>query len=140
MAVSTTTGRGSDVVSHRRESGGDFDAGRRAAKLERVEKLAQTMDNIVRIPGTNIRLGLDSLAGLIPGVGDAAALAPALYIVNEARALGVRNRILARMLGNVGIDWVIGTIPLLGDIFDVSFKANTMNVELLRREIESGKI
>jgi hypothetical protein len=95
------------------------------------------MDSMFRIPGTGIRIGLDSLLGLIPGVGDVAALGPAGYIVYSAHRMGAPKSLLARMGVNVGVDAVIGSIPLIGDIFDVGWKANRRNVALLRRHIEA---
>ncbi|PJJ87361.1 uncharacterized protein DUF4112 [Brevirhabdus pacifica] len=109
------------------------------AKLERLEKLAGTMDSFMRIPGTGIRLGLDSLLGLIPGVGDAAALGPAGYIVYSAHQMGAPKSALAKMTVNIGIDALIGSIPLIGDIFDVGWKANRRNVALLRKHLEEAE-
>jgi len=109
------------------------------AKLERLEKLAGTMDSLLRIPGTGIRLGLDSILGLIPGVGDAAALGPAGYIVYSAHQMGASKPLLAKMTANIGIDAVIGSIPLIGDIFDVGWKANRRNVALLRTHLEEAQ-
>jgi len=108
----------------------------RASQVERVERLAAAMDNMVKIPGTNVTLGLDSVVGLVPGVGDTATLLPSLWIVNKARKLDVPTSTLMSMLANVGIDWVIGSIPLLGDVFDIGFKANSRNARLLREAVE----
>ncbi len=105
--------------------------------LERLEKLATRMDALFRVPGTRIRVGLDSLFGLIPGVGDVATLAPAGYVLHRARQMGAPKPMLARMAANAGIDAVIGTIPLIGDLFDVGFKGNLRNVALLRQHLES---
>jgi len=104
----------------------------RAAELDRLEWLALRMDKAFRLPGTKIRIGWDSILGLIPGVGDVAAVGPAAYIIYRAHRLGVPRGTLARMGVNVGIDWAIGSVPLIGDLFDVGFKANCRNVELLR--------
>jgi hypothetical protein len=79
-----------------------------------------------------IRFGLDALLGLIPGLGDSVSLLPALYLMMEAKRLGASKFLLTRMAMNVGIDWLVGSIPLLGDIFDVGFKANRRNIKLLR--------
>lgn len=108
----------------------------KAAEFDRLDWLARSLDSAYRIPGTGIRLGWDSILGLIPGVGDAAALVPSAYIVYRAHRLGVPRGTLARMGLNVGIDWVVGSIPLIGDIFDVGFKANRRNVDLLRDALD----
>lgn len=101
------------------------------ARLARLRRIALLMDSVVGIPGTRVRFGLDGLFGLAPGVGDAATAAVALYIVWEARRMGAPSELLARMAGNVAIDTFTGSVPLLGDLFDVAFKANLRNVALL---------
>jgi len=100
-------------------------------RLRRIRGLARLMDTALGIPGTRIRLGADSVLGLIPGVGDFAAAAVSLIIVNEARRLGVPNDKLAKMLVNVGFDTVAGSVPLLGDVFNVYFKSNRRNLQLV---------
>ncbi|SFP46891.1 protein of unknown function [Tranquillimonas alkanivorans] len=108
----------------------------RNAELERLERLADRMDAAFRIPVVGVRVGWDSILGLIPGIGDAAALAPASYIVYRAHRLGAPPPLLARMGVNVGVDALIGTIPLVGDLLDIGLKANRRNVALLRRHVE----
>src|SRR5690606_11008614 len=103
------------------------------APAARLRSLARLLDIAVRIPGTNVRVGLDPVLGLIPGVGDAAAGALSTYVILLAWRTGAPTSVLLRMLGNVGIDAVVGTVPLLGDLFDVGFKANARNVALLDR-------
>ena len=108
--------------------------GRERAEVERsLEQLAFLMDGLLRIPGTGWRIGLDAIVGLIPGVGDFATTAVSLYIL----AAGVRYRVpkvtLLRMGANIAIDYLIGSVPVVGDIFDAAWKSNQMNVELLRR-------
>jgi hypothetical protein len=105
--------------------------------LDRVDRIARVMDRAVRIPGTQIRMGLDSMLGWIPGVGDTLTLAPSLYIIELARREGVPSHRLARMFGNIGIDWLIGLVPLIGDIFDIGWKSNSRNAKLLRDHIET---
>jgi len=100
--------------------------------LDQLQTLARRMDYAFRIPLLGIRLGWDSILGVVPGVGDALALAPAGYIVKEAHRLGASKSVLARMGANIGIDLVIGAIPLVGDLFDIGWKSNTRNVALLR--------
>jgi len=111
-----------------------------SAELRRVKALAHWLDERFRIPGTNIRIGIDGLAGLVPGLGDAATTVIALYIVAEAYRLGVPRRVIARMLTNVGLDFALGSIPLLGDVFDVAFKANRRNVRLLLDQLERDSL
>lgn len=101
--------------------------------IERLERLAFWLDERFRIPGTNWRIGLDGLLGLVPGVGDTATALLSLYFVLEAKRLGVPNGVILRMLANVGLDAAVGSLPLLGDLFDVAFKANRRNLRLLRR-------
>lgn len=108
----------------------------RLSRVARAERIARLMDRAVRLPGTRIRLGLDSILGLVPGVGDTLALAPALFILQEAYRMGLPRRDLARMARNLGIDWVIGLVPLIGDIFDVGWKANLRNAAILRDHVE----
>lgn len=108
-------------------------------RLARLETLATLMDAALVIPGTNVRIGFDALIGLVPGVGDLISAAVSGFIIVEARRLGAPRWLLARMAGNVAIDAVGGTIPLVGDLFDVAFRANLKNVRLLRRHLEQGR-
>jgi uncharacterized protein DUF4112 len=103
--------------------------------LERVRALARLLDSAVRIPGTNIRLGADSVVGLIPGLGDMAGAVLSGYIVLVATRLGVPVAVVTRMLVNIGIDTLAGSVPLVGDLFDVGWKANMRNVALLERHV-----
>ncbi|EPX81931.1 DUF4112 domain-containing protein [Salipiger mucosus] len=105
-------------------------------RLERVEKVARNMDRAFRLPLTRIRIGWDGLLGLVPGIGDTLAVAPAVWILSEAHAMGAPRTLLAQMAGNLGIDYVIGLIPLIGDVFDIGFKSNSRNAELLRAWLE----
>ncbi len=106
-----------------------------ALALQRMRALAQMMDTAFRIPGTNFRFGWDALLGFIPGVGDLATGIVSASIVGYALKVGVRKRTAARMLANLGVDVVVGAVPLLGDMFDAGFKANMRNVALLEREL-----
>ncbi|NUS68036.1 MAG: DUF4112 domain-containing protein [Ensifer adhaerens] len=101
------------------------------ARLRRIRGLARLMDTTLRVPGTRIWLGADSVLGLIPGVGDFAAAAVGLLIIHEARRLGVPNDRLVKMLVNVGFDTVAGSVPVFGDVFDVYFKSNRRNLQLV---------
>src|SRR3546814_752680 len=104
--------------------------------LDEIERLASWLDDRFRVPGTNIRFGLDALIGLVPGVGDSATFLVSAWLIVRARSLGLPGGVVARMALNVAIDLVIGTIPLLGDLFDLGFKANRRNVALVRRHLE----
>ena len=88
------------------------------------------------IPGTNVRFGIDALIGLVPGIGDVVTTLLSLYIVREARALGAPRWLIARMLWNVALDGVVGAVPLAGDVFDVMWRANRRNMDLLRGWVE----
>lgn len=106
-------------------------------EIEKLDRLARWLDAKYRIPGTQFRFGYDSLIGLVSGVGDSVMLLPGVYLIVKAHRLGVRKSILWRMAGNTALDFVIGAVPLLGDVFDASFKANIRNIALLRHDLVS---
>jgi len=95
--------------------------------------LAELLDSRWRIPGTRVRFGIDPIASLFPVVGDIATGLVGLYILSSAKRAGAPRTLLARMIGNLVLDTVIGSIPILGSIFDVVFKANQKNLRLLER-------
>jgi hypothetical protein len=107
----------------------------RAERIARLDSLATLLDTAFVVPGTQIRFGIDVLIGLIPGIGDAITTLMSLYIVREARELGAPRLLIARMLGNVAIDGIVGVVPLLGDAFDVAWRANRRNLKLLREHL-----
>jgi len=100
-----------------------------------MRAVARILDESVRVPGTDFRVGLDPILGLLPGWGDAVAAGLSLYIVVESARLGVPFGTLVRMLANVAVDAVGGSIPIAGDFFDAAWKANTRNVELALRAL-----
>lgn len=102
-----------------------------------VERLSRWMDTAFEVPVVGWRFGWDALLGLVPGVGDAATMLVALYIVALAGQAGVPRITVARMGLNVAIDLLLGSLPLVGDLFDVYFKANVRNAALLRERLES---
>jgi Domain of unknown function (DUF4112) len=106
-----------------------------AAALRRLERLSHWMDGAFRLPGTRWRFGLDGLLGLVPGAGDSLTALVGAYVVLEAYRAGAPASVIARMLGNIGLDWAVGSVPLLGDVFDFAFKAHRRNVDLLRRHL-----
>jgi hypothetical protein len=106
-------------------------------RLARARVLARALDSAIGIPGTSIRVGLDPLIGLIPGLGDVAGAALSGYIVLIGIRLGVSRSVVARMLANIAIDTVGGSLPVLGDLFDAGWKSNNMNVALIERHMAS---
>jgi hypothetical protein len=101
----------------------------------RVRALARLLDSAVRVPGTNVRVGLDALVGLVPGIGDVASAAFSGYIILAAARLGAPKTVLLRMLLNVATDTVVGAVPVVGDLFDVGWRANARNAALLDRHL-----
>ncbi|KTG08948.1 hypothetical protein AUR64_14155 [Haloprofundus marisrubri] len=101
-----------------------------AETLQRLHRLGRLLDNSIRIPGTNYRIGLDPIVGLIPVVGDVPITAVSAYIVAEAAYLGVPKVTVLRMLFNLVVDALVGSIPVVGDLFDAVWKANARNVRL----------
>jgi hypothetical protein len=101
--------------------------------LQRVRLLARLLDNQFSIPGTSVRLGWDSIIGLVPGIGDAVTTALSAYIVYLAYQLNVPKSLLRQMILNVAIDFSMGAIPVVGDVMDVAWKSNARNVRLLER-------
>ena len=103
--------------------------------LARARALTRLLDSAARVPGTNFRFGLDPVLGLIPGLGDVAGAALSGYVVILASRLGAPKSVIVRMLGNVAIDTVAGTMPVVGDLFDAGWKSNTRNLTLLERHV-----
>jgi hypothetical protein len=117
---------------------GTLAAGEFEESFARIETLAKALDSAIRIPGTNIAMGLDALLGLVPVVGDAISAAIGSYIIWEARRLGAPRWLIARMAMNTTFDTLIGSIPVVGDVFDVAYKSNLKNVTLLKRHAEKN--
>ncbi len=111
---------------------------RNEAGLEWVDRTARLLDTRFRIPGTNIRFGADFLLGLIPGAGDVISLLLSGSLVITMARHGASGRVLLKMLFNVALDALVGTIPVLGDIFDLAYKANYRNLQLLKDHYEVG--
>ena len=106
-----------------------------------LRKLAWWMDERFVLPGVGARIGLDGLIGLVPGIGDGATLLVSAYIIYRGHRLGAPRSLIGHMIANVAVDTVLGSVPVLGDVFDVVFKANRRNVDLLDRwlaEEEAG--
>ncbi|MEP6919677.1 MAG: DUF4112 domain-containing protein [bacterium] len=121
--------------------------GPRPVEIEHsLERLSWVLDDLFRVPVLGWRVGLDALVGLIPGVGDTATTLASFYILTSAIRYRVPKITLLRMGLNLGIDYVLGAVPIVGDLFDAWWKSNQMNIELLRRratvsasEATSGK-
>lgn len=113
------------------------DTSLRAAETRgRLDALARLLDSAVRVPGTNVRFGADALLNLIPGVGILTSKGMSAYLIWEARRLGVPVSTLLRMMGNVGVDFVISAIPLVGWVGDVFYRSNLRNMDLLRDHLD----
>lgn len=104
-------------------------------RLEPLRRLARQLENRFRIPGTPIRFGLDALVGLIPGAGDALTALTGSYALFIGAKLGAPPAVLVRMLANLAIDALVGAIPVVGDVFDVGWRATTKNLNLLERYV-----
>jgi hypothetical protein len=109
---------------------GERDArGRR--ELERLRAIARLFDQAFAVPGTRWRFGIDALFGLVPGLGDIVGALVAVYALHVARTLRAPGAVQLHMLGNIALDALVGTVPLIGDLFDFVFKAQTRNLALL---------
>jgi hypothetical protein len=100
-------------------------------RVQRVRRLAKLLDEAITIPGTKQKIGLDPIIGLFPGGGDTLGLVLSAYIIFEAALLGLPKATLLKMVSNILIDAILGTVPVVGDLFDVVSKANTRNLKLL---------
>lgn len=102
-----------------------------AKRLDRLRNLSRLLDNAIAIPGTRYRIGLDPIIGLIPGGGDTAGMILSTFIIYEAARMGASKEILTQMATNILLETVAGTVPAVGDIFDVAWKSNVRNVKLV---------
>jgi hypothetical protein len=108
-------------------------------RVEGLRRLGYLLDNSIPIPGTRFRIGWDAVIGLIPGFGDLVGGALSLYIVLQSARLGVPRGLLGRMAWNVAVETAVGSIPLLGDLFDAGYKANLRNLALLQQHVEQPR-
>ena len=104
--------------------------------VARLEAVGRLMDGAFVLPGTNIRLGLDAIIGLVPVAGDVVSGLVSSYLIWEGRQVGVPRWLIAWMMANTFLDTTLGVIPLVGDAFDLMFRANMKNMALLRRHME----
>ena len=106
-----------------------------AAVRARINRLSRLMDTAIPLPG-GYRIGWDGIIGLVPGIGDIAGMLVSLYIVAGAKQSGASGATVIRMLLNVGIEALIGAVPIIGDFFDLAFKANIRNMKILNRQLD----
>ena len=104
--------------------------------IRRMEMMAKLLDNAFVIPGTNQRVGIDAIIGLVPGLGDIATTFLSSYVIWEARNLGVSRVAIGRMLTNLAIHASVGAIPILGDVFDAFFRVNQRNMGIVRAQLD----
>ena len=109
----------------------------KAAALQRVRTLTHLLDNAITVPGTSYRIGIDPLLGLFPGAGDIAGSVLSAYIILEAARFGLPRETLVRMLLNLASDSVLGSLPIVGDLFDATWKANSRNLALLEAHVDA---
>ena len=105
-----------------------------SAEERELAAFAHVLDSSIRLPG-GFRIGWDGLIGLVPGIGDAVGLGLSSWLVWRARRLGMPGFVIVRMLLNVAIEAIIGAVPVVGDLFDLAFKANNRNVALMQRSL-----
>ena len=111
-----------------------------ADRLARIARVAALLDSRFRVPVIGVRVGWDSILGVIPGIGDAVTTVPAGWMIWQGYQMGARKRTLARMGLNAGIDLIVGGVPIIGDLFDVAFKSHKKNLALLQSDMQRSII
>lgn len=115
----------------------DLPTGRAPADVRRrMEAMERLLERSLTVPGTRIAVGLDSVIGLVPVVGDAITAIMGAYLLWEARNLGLPKWKLWRMAGNIAFDTAVGAVPVAGDLFDFAFRSNTRNLKLVKRHLD----
>jgi len=109
---------------------------KQVARVSKLRRISRVLDNAITIPGTKFSFGLDPILGLLPGGGDTITGGISAYIVVEAARMGIPREVLGKMVGNILLDSFAGTIPVLGDLFDVGWKSNVKNIELLEKHLD----
>lgn len=107
-----------------------------ASVRKRIEGMEHLLEGLIKIPGTNQKLGLDVILDLVPGIGDLVGAALGSYMVWEARNLGMSKAQMARMFGNVGVDFALGLIPWVGAVPDFFFRSNSRNLKIIRKHLD----
>lgn len=126
MSAQTASGFAGPMVDGREET------------LQHLERIADMLDSRWRIPGTSWRFGLDAVASVVPVAGSLSTALISAYMIKRAHELGAPKRLMAQMVGNIAFDAVVGSVPVVGPVFDLAVKANRRNVRLLRRHFERG--
>ncbi|WP_367183285.1 DUF4112 domain-containing protein [Novosphingobium sp.] len=106
------------------------------AVRQRIEGLERLLEGLFDVPLVGRKVGLDAIVGLVPGIGDVITAGMGLYLVWEGRNLGMPRWQIWRMIGNVGVDTLVGAVPLAGDLFDFLFRSNTRNLKIIRRHLD----
>lgn len=106
---------------------------------KRIRAVSHVLDEAIRIPGTNIRFGLDPVFGILPVAGDTVAAVLSAYVIYEGYRVGAPASLLAKMAALVAVDTIIGSVPVLGTVFDAVWKANTWNVDMLSEYLETER-
>lgn len=104
-------------------------------KLRRIRKIAKLLDTAIGIPGTKFRIGLDPILGLIPGGGDLVGAAISAYMIYLATSFGLEKSKVNQMIKNIALETTVGFVPIVGDLFDVYFKANIRNLDILEQHL-----
>ncbi len=110
-------------------------SGKASTRLRRLQQVSHLLDNAIPVPGSKVRIGIDPILGLLPGAGDTLTGLMSVYIVFEAARMGAPAAMLGRMGLNILFDLLTGTVPVLGDLLDVTWKANSQNVALLEKHV-----
>lgn len=126
MSAQTTAGFAGRMVDDREDT------------LQHLERIADMLDSRWRIPGTSWRFGLDAVASVVPVAGSLSTALISAYMIKRAHELGAPKRLMAQMVGNIAFDAVVGSVPVVGPVFDLAVKANRRNVRLLRRHFDRG--
>ena len=106
-------------------------------KLLRLKTLSHKLDEAITIPGTERKIGIDPIIGLIPGAGDLVGGMLSLYIMHAGISMGASRKDIIRMFGNIALEFIIGCIPIVGDLFDATWKSNQRNVKLIENSVMS---
>ncbi len=112
----------------------------KVAKVRQLRQISDLLDNAIRVPGTSLGVGLDPVLGLIPGGGDVLGGLISVYIVFSAATMGLPKETLTRMATNIVFDSLVGIVPVFGDLFDVAWKANSKNMDLLESHLGSPQV